>query len=87
MPVISLFFGIKITMYYDEHRPPHFHAEYNGQRAEILIKDAKVIRGAFPNKQLKLVLGWAVMHEEELMDNWNKIENGSIELKKIEPLK
>ena len=43
MPVISLFFGIKITMYFDEHRPPHFYAEYNGQKAEILIKCKEAI--------------------------------------------
>ena len=30
MPEISRFFSIRITMYYDEHKPPHFHAEYNG---------------------------------------------------------
>ena len=30
MPEISLFYGIRVTMYYDDHNPPHFHAEYNG---------------------------------------------------------
>ena len=30
MPEISLFFGIRVTMYYDDYNPPHFHAEYNG---------------------------------------------------------
>ena len=29
MPEISLFYGIRVTMYYDDHNPPHFHAEYN----------------------------------------------------------
>ena len=33
MPVISTFFGIVIRMFYQEHRPPHFHAEYQGQQA------------------------------------------------------
>jgi hypothetical protein len=33
MPEISLFFGIKVTMYYDDHNPPHFHADYNGHKA------------------------------------------------------
>ncbi len=28
MPLICEFFGIKIYMYWDEHVPPHFHAEY-----------------------------------------------------------
>ena len=32
MPEISLFFGIRVTMYYDDHNPPHFHAEYNSNK-------------------------------------------------------
>ena len=87
MPVISYFFGIKIMMYFDEHRPPHFHAEYNGNRAEISIKDARVIKGALPMKQLKMVLGWTVIHESELLENWQEIENGTMKIKQIEPLK
>jgi len=86
LPIISLFYGIKITMYFDEHRPPHFHAEYNGNNAEVLIREAKVIQGALPKKQLKLVLAWAVMHEKELMENWNEIEKGTMQFKKIQPL-
>ncbi len=35
MPEISLFYGIRVTMYYDDHNPPHFHAEYNGNKAII----------------------------------------------------
>jgi hypothetical protein len=37
MPEISLFYGIRVTMYYDDHNPPHFHAEYNGNKAIIEI--------------------------------------------------
>lgn len=37
MPEICLFFGIRITMYYDEHNPPHFYAEYNGNNVSILV--------------------------------------------------
>jgi hypothetical protein len=28
VPIISTFFGIVIRMYYQEHEPAHFHAEY-----------------------------------------------------------
>ena len=28
MPRVSEFFGIAIYMYYNDHMPPHFHAEY-----------------------------------------------------------
>ena len=74
-------------MYFDEHRPPHFHAEYNGNNAEILIKDAKVIKGGLPKKQLKLVLAWATLHEDELVNNWEEIETGNMKLKQIDPLR
>jgi len=33
VPVISVFFGIVIRMFYREHGLPHFHAEYQGQQA------------------------------------------------------
>lgn len=54
MPEISLFYGIRVTMYYDDHNPPHFHVEYAGNKAIIDILNASVMRGALPNKQLKL---------------------------------
>ena len=31
MPIISVFFGIIVRMYYKEHEPGHFHAEHQGQ--------------------------------------------------------
>ena len=70
MPEISLFYGIRVTMYYDDHNPPHFHVEYAGNKALIDTINATVVRGALPNKQLKLVLAWCVLHQDELMQNW-----------------
>ena len=32
MPEISLFYGIRITMYWSDHNPPHFHAEYGDNK-------------------------------------------------------
>ena len=52
MPEVSLFMGIRITMYYDEHNPPHFHAEYAGKKAIVNIADCCVMRGSLPNRQL-----------------------------------
>lgn len=40
MPEVSRFYGIIITMYFDEHNPPHFHAEYGGDKAVISISPA-----------------------------------------------
>ena len=86
MPVVSLFYGIKIMFYYDDHAPPHFHAEYAGNKALIDIMNCTVIKSALPKKQLKLVLAWAVLHNDELMQNW-KLAKNSEELIPVEPLK
>lgn len=76
MPEISLFAGIRITMYYNDHQPPHFHASYSGFTALIDIQNGCVIRGALPNRQLKYVLAWAEMHHDELMQNWELSREG-----------
>ena len=70
MPVISLFAGIKITMNYDVHNPPHFHAQYGDFKASVLILENVIDAGYLPNRQLKLVLAWCELHKDELMQNW-----------------
>lgn len=85
MPEISLFGGIRITMFYSDHNPPHFHAEYAEYKALIDIQHSCVIRGALPARQLKFVLAWGEMHKDELMQNWELSKNNQ-EMKKIAPL-
>lgn len=86
MPEISSFFGIKITMYWNDHLPPHFHAIYGDDEALVDIRNAVVIRGRLPSSKLKLVLAWAVIHQDELMRNWERASKG-LPLEKIEPLR
>lgn len=38
MPTISMFYGILIRMYYDDHNPPHFHAFYGNYKARFSIE-------------------------------------------------
>lgn len=45
MPEISRFFGIVIKMFFDDHPPPHFHAEYGGDFALIDIRSLAVFSG------------------------------------------
>ena len=75
MPEVSRFFGIVITMYYDEHNPPHFHARYGRDRAAIAIETLQVREGKFPPRALGLVVEWASEHQEELMANWEAARN------------
>ena len=86
MPTISVFRGIKITMYWSDHMPPHFHAYYGGDEVLISINELEVIEGTFPGKQLKMLLGWAAMRQDQLMENW-ELASKKMELFAIEPLK
>ncbi len=85
MPEICLFGGIRITMYYDDHNPPHFHAEYAGYKSLVDIQRGCVIRGALPDRQLKFALAWCEMHRDELMQNW-ELAKAAQPLRKIAPL-
>jgi Domain of unknown function (DUF4160) len=88
MPVISSFYGILIKMYFGDHVPPHFHAEYNEYSAQVSISDFQIIKGSLPPKALALVMEWAALHQNELMENWNNLSRGGPgTFKKIEPLK
>ena len=51
--------------------PPHFHATYGGKEIIVSINELEVIDGEIPNKQLKMLLGWAAFHQEELMRTGN----------------
>jgi hypothetical protein len=85
MPQISSFFGIIIRMFYDEHNPPHFHAQYGEYHCCIDILTLGVIEGNIPPRALGLVVEWAILHKSELLDNWMRIENLQ-SINKIEPL-
>ena len=71
MPIISRFFGIIIRMFFNEHAPPHFHAEYAEHRAVINIRTFEVMDGKLPRRALELVLEWAELHQNELRVDWD----------------
>lgn len=85
MPCISQFFGIMIYMYYRDHAPPHFHAEYGEDEALFEILTLEVYQGNLPRRVHNLVLEWADIHREELMRNWLAARERK-PLAKIDPL-
>ena len=88
MPTISMFYGIIIRMYCapKEHEPCHFHAYYQDCKALIDINTLELMEGSLPKKQLRLVLAWAELHQDELLANWEIAMNSELPFK-IEPLK
>ena len=53
MPTVAWFYGIAIAMYYNDHNPPHFHAQYGQSRAVIGIADGRIIAGSLPPTALR----------------------------------
>ena len=85
MPEICRFYGIVIKLFYNEHNPPHFHAEYGSDEILIEIQTLAVFAGKIPPRALGLVMEWALLHQEELLELWNDAREMRV-LHKIEPL-
>ena len=81
MPCISQFFGILIYMYYNDHAPPHFHAEYGGNEALYEIETLRIYAGNLPRRAHNLVIEWADSH----LADWERARTGE-PLVKIEPV-
>jgi hypothetical protein len=81
MPEITRFLGIIITMYFDEHNPPHFHVRYNEYRASVEIKTLNVMNGHIPAKVRGLIEEWAEPNRSELLKMWE-----TRDFHKIKPL-
>ena len=75
MPTLSRFFGIVITMNWDDHPPPHFHARYAEHEAVVRLDTLEVEAGTLPRRALALVLEWAALHRAELRDNWERVHS------------
>lgn len=85
MPEISRFYGIIIRMYFGDHPPPHFHAEYSGHSAAVDINTLSVISGSLPPRAMGLVTEWTLLHQQELMEFWERAK--SLEpIGRIDPL-
>jgi hypothetical protein len=86
MPVISVFLGIIVRMFYQEHEPAHFHAEHQGDHATFTFDGQLVAGGIRSARARRHIQGWARLHRRELEANWVRMAQGQ-PLERIEPLK
>ena len=85
MPIISVFFGIIIRMFFREHGVAHFHAEYQEQQATFTF-DGELLAGTLRSRTaLRLIKEWATVHRAELEANWDRVRTGE-PLERIAPL-
>lgn len=86
MPTISTFYGILIQMFWNDHAPPHFHAQYGEYKGVIDINSLKMAEGDLPRRALNLIIDWVELHQKELLEGWDLCMQKQMP-KKIEPLK
>lgn len=84
MPEVSRFLGITIYMYYADHAPPHFHAEYGEFEITVEINSG-VVTGKFPRRAMGHVLEWYNLHRGELAADWGLAQQ-KLPLSPIAPL-
>ena len=77
MPAVTRFFGIVIRMYFNDHEPAHFHAQYGEFESLIEIGTLATLRGELPRRALALVLEWAALHRQELRSDWESARLGT----------
>ena len=89
MPVISMFYGLIIAMYYldtRQHNLPHIHVKYGEMEGIYEIPSGTLIEGSLPSNKEKLVKAWIEIHHEDLMANWQLAVTGN-KVYSIDPLK
>jgi hypothetical protein len=70
MPTICRFYGITISIYFNDHAPPHFHARYGEFLAQVRIADGAVMSGRLPPRALRLVRAWNLRYKREIERSW-----------------
>jgi hypothetical protein len=85
VPEVCRFFGIVIAMFYNDHNPPHFHVRYGEQRALMAVDTLTVLGGRLSPRVLGLLTEWAVLHQDELRENW-RLARQQAPLRPIAPL-
>jgi len=89
MPVISMFYGLIVSMYYldtKKHKLPHIHVKYGEKEGVYQIPEGNLLEGSMPSNKEKLLLAWIEIHKEDLMANWDLAVSGN-KVFTIEPLK
>ena len=72
-------------MFYNDHEPPHFHAEHQGLQGKFDF-DGDMLVGAIESRTaLRLIREWALLHRSELEQNWRLTKTGQA-LRHIAPL-
>lgn len=73
MPTIAIVDGVRLMIHLKDHLPPHLHALFGGQEAQISILTGEVLHGKLPPAKLRRVLGWLDANREQVSYIWTEI--------------
>lgn len=80
-----MFYGIVVTMYFEDHGPPHIHVRYGGEKAVVAIADGGITKEHLPPRAACLVREWVALRHAELEKNW-ELAHAGLDLVAVEPL-
>ena len=89
MPVISMFYGLIVSMFFVDrkrHKLPHVHVRYQDEEAVFSIPQGRLLDGSLPKAKVRLVQAWIEIHREELIADWSLAVEGQ-PVFKIDPLR
>ena len=87
MSELCRFAGMVIyLMFFDtkQNNKPHVHVYYGEYQAVIGI-DGELLSGNLPRRQMRIIMGWLALHEEEAYAAWNLAVQGK-HFEKIPPM-
>ena len=85
MPEVRRFLGLVMTMYSNDHAPPHVHVRYGGQKALMAIETLALLQGHLSPRVLGLVVEWRPSIGQSVLANWDFAVRQQ-PLKPIQPL-
>ena len=65
--------SFKITVYADDHNPPHFHILTPDESIAIELTTFTILKGKMKGKHLANALDWAKEHKDDIWKEWNRV--------------
>ena len=74
MPTVKDFGSFRITMYFEDHNPPHVHVIGPTFHALVGIADARILRGPIPARHRRRALTWITENRQALLERWTQYQ-------------
>ncbi len=76
MPEICRIGRLVITMWPNDHLPPHFHVRHARGEAMVGIDPVRLIEGRLRPSDRRTIVAWARAHRVELQADWDLLRSG-----------